>query len=33
MVLQPVMQLIAPGSTVGTPFTMTAAALMRNESI
>jgi Flp pilus assembly protein TadG len=32
MVLNPVMQLIAPGSDVGTPITMTASALMRNES-
>lgn len=32
MVLNPVMRLIAPGSTVGTPITMTASALMRNES-
>jgi Flp pilus assembly protein TadG len=32
MVLNPVMQLIAPGSDVGTPITMTATALMRNES-
>ncbi len=29
--LNPVMQLIAPGSDVGTPITMTASALMRNE--
>lgn len=32
MVLNPVMQLIAPGSEVGTPITMTASALMRNEA-
>jgi Flp pilus assembly protein TadG len=32
MVLNPVMELIAPGSDVGTPITMTATALMRNES-
>ena len=32
MVLNPVMQLIAPGSEVGAPITMTASALMRNES-
>ena len=32
MVLNPVMQLIAPGTDVGTPITMTASALMRNES-
>jgi Flp pilus assembly protein TadG len=32
MVLNPVMQLITPGSDVGTPITMTASALMRNES-
>jgi Flp pilus assembly protein TadG len=32
MVLNPVMQLIAPGSDVGTPITMTASALMRNEA-
>jgi Flp pilus assembly protein TadG len=32
MLLNPVMQLIAPGSDVGTPITMTASALMRNES-
>jgi Flp pilus assembly protein TadG len=32
MVLNPVMQLINPGSTVGAPITMTASALMRNES-
>ena len=33
MVLNPIMQLISPGSTVGAPITMTASALMRNESI
>jgi Flp pilus assembly protein TadG len=32
MVLNPVMQLITPGTTVGAPITMTASALMRNES-
>jgi Flp pilus assembly protein TadG len=32
MVLNPVMQLIVPGSDVGAPITMTASALMRNES-
>jgi Flp pilus assembly protein TadG len=32
MVLNPIMQLIAPGSEVGAPITMTATALMRNES-
>ena len=32
MVLNPVVQLIAPGSEVGAPITMTASALMRNES-
>jgi Flp pilus assembly protein TadG len=32
MVLNPVMQLIAPGSAVGKPLTMTASALMRNEA-
>jgi TadE-like protein len=32
MLLNPVMQLIAPGSSVGTPITMTASALMRNEA-
>ena len=32
MLLNPVMQLIAPGSAVGTPITMTASALMRNEA-
>jgi len=32
MVLNPIMQLIAPGTDVGTPITMTASALMRNES-
>ena len=32
MVLNPVMQLIAPGSAVGAPITMSASALMRNES-
>ena len=32
MVLQPVMQLVAPGSDVGEAITMTASALMRNES-
>jgi len=32
MLLNPVMQLIAPGSAVGKPLTMTASALMRNEA-
>lgn len=32
MVLNPIMQLIAPGSEVGEAITMTASALMRNES-
>ena len=32
MVLNPVMQLITPGSDVGLPITMTASALMRNEA-
>jgi len=32
MVLNPVMQLVAPGSKVGKPLTMTASALMRNEA-
>lgn len=32
MVLNPIMQLVAPGSEVGAPITMTASALMRNES-
>lgn len=32
MMLNPIMQLIAPGSRVGAPLTMTASALMRNES-
>jgi Flp pilus assembly protein TadG len=32
MVLNPVIQLIAPGSTVGNAITMTASALMRNEA-
>jgi Flp pilus assembly protein TadG len=31
-ILNPIMQLIAPGSPVGTPITITAEALMRNES-
>ena len=32
MVLQPVIQLIDSASTTGTPITMQASALMRNES-
>jgi Flp pilus assembly protein TadG len=32
MVLNPIMQLVAPGSEVGEAITMTASALMRNES-
>ena len=32
MLLQPIMQLIATGSDVGEDITMTASALMRNES-
>lgn len=32
MVLNPIMQLVVRGSTVGAPITMTASALMRNES-
>jgi hypothetical protein len=32
MLLNPIMQLIAQGSTVGAPITMTASAVMRNES-
>jgi hypothetical protein len=31
MVLQPVARLIVSGSTMGTPFTLTASAEMRNE--
>ena len=31
MVLQPVAQLVSSSSTMGTPLTMTASALMRNE--
>ena len=31
IVLQPVAQLVVNGSTVGTPITMTASAMMRNE--
>jgi Flp pilus assembly protein TadG len=32
MLLNPIMQLIVRGSTVGAPITMTASALMRNEA-
>jgi Flp pilus assembly protein TadG len=32
MVLNPVVQLVTPGSTTGTPITMHSTALMRNES-
>jgi Flp pilus assembly protein TadG len=32
MVLQPVIQLVTPGSTTGAPITMHSVALMRNES-
>ena len=32
MVLNPVMRLVSSGSTVGTPITMSASAVMRNES-
>ena len=32
MVLNPVIQLVTPGSTTGEPITMAAAALMRNEN-
>ena len=32
MVLNPVVQLVTPGSTTGTPITMHSIALMRNES-
>jgi Flp pilus assembly protein TadG len=32
MVLNPVIQLVVRGSTVGTPITITSSALMRNES-
>ena len=32
MLLNPIMQLIVRGSTVGKPITMTASALMRNEA-
>jgi Flp pilus assembly protein TadG len=32
MVLNPVIQLVVRGSTVGAPITMTASAVMRNES-
>jgi Flp pilus assembly protein TadG len=32
MLLNPVMQLVVRGSTVGKPITMTASALMRNEA-
>ena len=31
MVLQPVARLVASGSTVGAPLTMTVSATMRNE--
>jgi Flp pilus assembly protein TadG len=31
IVLQPVAQLVVSGSTLGTPFAMTATAVMRNE--
>jgi hypothetical protein len=31
MVLQPVMQLVARGSDVGAPITMSVSATMRNE--
>jgi hypothetical protein len=32
MVLNPVMRHVSSGSTVGTPITMSASAVMRNES-
>jgi hypothetical protein len=32
MVLQPVVRLVAPSSTVGAPLTMRAAVIMRNEA-
>jgi Flp pilus assembly protein TadG len=32
MVLQPIAQLVSSGSLVGTPFTLSASAAMRNES-
>ena len=32
MVMQPVVRLVTPGSTLGAPLTLTASAVMRNES-